>query len=76
MEITSIFITGLFAGGLTCLAVQGGLLASSIAQQEENKLEGEAKRFGHLLPIVSFLVTRLVAYTILGFFLGSIGTVF
>jgi len=76
MEITSIFITGLFAGGLTCLAVQGGLLASSIAQQEENKLEEEAKRFGHLLPVISFLVTRLIAYTLLGFLLGSIGTVF
>lgn len=76
MEITSIFITGLFAGGLTCLAVQGGLLASSIAQQEEDKLEGEAKRFGHLLPIISFLVTRLAAYTLLGFLLGSLGTVF
>lgn len=76
MEITSIFITGLFAGGLTCLAVQGGLLASSIAQQEENKLEEDAKRFGHLLPIISFLVTRLIAYTLFGFLLGSIGTVF
>ena len=76
MEITSIFITGLFAGGLTCLAVQGGLLASSIAQQEENKLEEDVKRFGHLLPIISFLVTRLIAYTLLGFLLGTIGTVF
>ncbi len=76
MEITSIFVTGLFAGGLTCLAVQGGLLASSIAQQEKNKLEEEIKLFGHLLPILSFLVTRLIAYTLLGFLLGSIGTVF
>lgn len=76
MDIITIFVTGLFAGGLTCLAVQGGLLASSIAQQEENKLEEEAKRFGHLLPILSFLITRLVAYTILGLLLGSIGSVF
>lgn len=76
MDIITIFITGLFAGGLTCLAVQGGLLASSIAQQEENKLEGEAKRFGHLLPIFSFLVTRLISYTLLGLLLGSLGSVF
>lgn len=76
MDIITIFVTGLFAGGLTCLAVQGGLLATSVAQQEENKLEVEAKRFGHLIPIVSFLVTRLLAYTILGLLLGSLGSVF
>lgn len=75
MDVITIFITGLFAGGLTCLAVQGGLLASSIAQQEESKLEEEAKRFGHLLPIASFLVTRLIAYTLFGFLLGSLGSV-
>lgn len=76
MDIITIFITGLFAGGLTCLAVQGGLLASSIAQQEENKLEEEAKRFGHLVPILSFLITRLIAYTLLGLLLGGLGSVF
>ena len=75
MDITTIFITGLFAGGLTCLAVQGGLLATSIAQQEEDKLADEAKRTGHAIPILSFLATRLVAYTILGIFLGILGSV-
>src|SRR6185369_10852669 len=29
------FITGLTTGGLSCLAVQGGLLASSLARQVE-----------------------------------------
>lgn len=76
MELASIFITGLFVGGLSCLAVQGGLLATSIAQQEENKFDEEAGRFGHILPIVSFLVTRLIAYTLLGFLLGSLGSIF
>lgn len=75
MDVLSIFITGLFAGGLTCLAVQGGLLASSIAQQEEEKLEEEAEKTGHLIPILSFLTTRLVAYTLLGLLLGSLGSV-
>lgn len=75
MDILTIFITGLFAGGLTCLAVQGGLLASSIAQQEEEKLEEEAEKTGHALPILSFLATRLVAYTLLGLLLGSLGSV-
>lgn len=74
MDITTIFITGLFAGGLTCLAVQGGLLASSIAQQESDKLKDEAIK-GHAVPILSFLVTRLIAYTLLGLLLGSLGSV-
>jgi sulfite exporter TauE/SafE len=34
-NIAIAFVTGLTAGGLSCLAVQGGLLASSIATQAE-----------------------------------------
>lgn len=75
MDIFTIFVTGLFAGGLTCLAVQGGLLASSIAQQEGEKLEEETQKTGHAIPILSFLATRLVAYTLLGLLLGSLGSV-
>ena len=33
------FITGLTAGGLSCLAVQGGLLTSSIAKQAEQDVQ-------------------------------------
>ncbi len=66
MDLITIFITGLLAGGLTCLAVQGGLLASSLAQQEEGA--------GELLPIFSFITTRLLAYTLLGALLGSLGS--
>lgn len=75
MNITTIFITGLFAGGLTCLAVQGGLLVSSIARQEEESLADEAKQTNHIIPLISFLVTRLIAYTILGIILGLLGSV-
>lgn len=38
MNLWVIFLTGLTVGGLTCLAVQGGLLASVIAAKES---EGE-----------------------------------
>lgn len=76
MNFFSIFITGLFAGGLTCLAVQGGLLASSIAQQEGERLAKKAKQTGHALPILAFLTTRLFAYTFLGFLLGALGAFF
>lgn len=75
MDLITIFITGLFAGGLTCLAVQGGLLTSLIAHQVSDKLTDDAKRAGHVLPIFSFLITRLIAYTLLGFLLGALGSV-
>ena len=37
-QILLAFVTGLTTGGLSCLAVQGGLLASSLAQQIEHEL--------------------------------------
>src|SRR3989344_482562 len=67
MNLTTIFITGLFAGGLTCLAVQGGLLASSVASQETDN---------HILPAAAFLIARFVAYTALGLILGALGSAF
>lgn len=76
MNLVTIFLTGLFAGALTCLAVQGGLLASSIAQREEEKLKDKTKSSGNALPILSFLAAKLGAYTILGFLLGWFGSLF
>ncbi len=73
MNLWAIFITGLTVGGLTCLAVQGGLLTSVIAAREEDDIE-EGKTGKHnLLPVLTFLVTKLVAYTTLGFLLGLFG---
>lgn len=76
MNLWTVFITGLFTGALTCLAVQGGLLATSIAQSEEEKLKEKTKRTGNALPILSFLGSKLIAYTILGFLLGGLGQAF
>ena len=39
MSLWLIFLTGLTTGGLACLAVQGGLLTSVIANQKEQELE-------------------------------------
>ena len=39
MDLWLIFLTCLTVGGLTCLAVQGGLLASIIAAREEEDFE-------------------------------------
>ncbi len=75
MDLLPIFLTGLLTGGLTCLAIQGGLLATTIAQRHEEKLKNEVRQTGKALPILSFLGAKLVAYTLLGFLLGMVGSV-
>ena len=82
------FVTGLTTGGLSCLAVQGGLLASSLAHQIEQdyleqatqrkKQRGRKKqlapRSSTATPIMLFLAAKLVAYTLLGALLGLLGS--
>lgn len=75
-NLLAIFLTGLLVGGLSCLAVQGGLLAATLAQREEEQLKDKMNKSGNALPIASFLIAKLVAYTILGFLLGSLGSAF
>lgn len=70
-----IFFTGLITGGLTCLAVQGGLLATTIAEREQERLQEGIKQ-GNAKPILYFLSAKLIAYTILGFLLGGVGSFF
>ncbi|MBP9798320.1 sulfite exporter TauE/SafE family protein [Candidatus Woesebacteria bacterium] len=76
INLWTIFITGLVTGGLSCLAVQGGLLAATIAQNEEEKLKSKTKQTGNAVPILAFLTAKLVAYTALGFLLGWFGSLF
>jgi sulfite exporter TauE/SafE len=76
INLWAIFLTGLLTGGLTCLAVQGGLLAATIAQREEEKLKEKTKQSGNAVPILAFLVAKLTAYTALGFLLGWFGSLF
>ena len=58
------FLTGLTTGGISCLAVQGGLLASSSTPEE---------RTGYR-PVGMFLLAKFIAHVILGFLLGAIGS--
>lgn len=101
MNLFVIFLTGLTTGGLSCLAVQGGLLTSVIANQKEEELDEvakgktltrkeqrKAKYFRELqqqtrstsfdkldwLPVTLFLIAKLIAHVILGFFLGWLGS--
>ena len=73
MDLWVIFLTGLTVGGLTCLAVQGGLLASVIAAREEIDLEAGNKKRHTIVATFIFLTTKLAVYTILGFILGAFG---
>ena len=77
------FITGITTGGLSCLAVQGGLLASSLAHQIEqdyvvgsvhHKKGSTASRSSSAFPIFLFLISKLIAYTLLGALLGWLGS--
>src|SRR5512133_1783283 len=84
------FVTGLTTGGLSCLAVQGGLLAGTLAHQIEedytqqavqrkpnkkNKAQIQAPVRSHTaLPILLFLGAKIVSYTLLGALLGLLGS--
>lgn len=82
MNLWLIFLTGLTSGGVTCAAMQGGLLASTIANQKvaEAKQDGaDAKPqsfdLGDWGPVVAFLSTKMVSHFILGGLLGMLGSV-
>jgi len=80
------FMTGLTAGGLSCMAVQGGLVTSSLAGQIENEIgktrnrqnnkQNSGKPIRLAKPIVLFLISKIFVYTLLGIALGSIGSIF
>lgn len=82
MNYWIIFLTGLTTGGLSCLAVQGGLLTSVIANQKDDELGSVAQKKKRPLgvidsldwmPVGLFLATKLISHTLLGFFLGWLG---
>jgi sulfite exporter TauE/SafE len=91
MNLWLIFLTGLTTGGLSCLAMQGGLLASIIAKQKHTELSVATASGKHSLrqaglfsgldqldwmPVSLFLATKLLAHIFLGFFLGWLGSLF
>lgn len=83
-QLVVAFVTGITTGGLSCLAMQGGLLASSLAHQIEQDYAGQLTRgkkkkqvsvhTNSALPIFLFLVAKVVAYTLLGALLGLVGS--
>jgi sulfite exporter TauE/SafE len=74
------FLTGLTTGGISCFAVQGGLLTSALVIDEAIRPRGPQAR-GEVnisknlkaKALVAFLIAKLIAYTLLGALLGLIG---
>lgn len=73
MNLWLIFLTGLTTGGFTCLALQGGLLATAVAAQKGNQ---DQSLKSTLLPTSIFIAAKIGAYTVVGFLLGWLGSMF
>lgn len=81
MNLWIIFLTGLTSGGVTCAAMQGGLLASTIANQknldnDQKSPDSKVNSFdiGDWGPVAIFLTTKLGSHIILGLLLGALGS--
>lgn len=75
MSPLTAFLTGLSTGGLTCLAVQGGLLLGLLAIRQDDEGEVYLGRWQRLiLPVNAFLVAKILVYSIFGFALGALGS--
>lgn len=83
MNLGAIFLTGLTTGGLSCLAMQGGLLASIMANQKEKELEETSNETissssltlrKDMVSVSLFLISKIIVHTLLGFLLGWLGS--
>ncbi|MET9959601.1 sulfite exporter TauE/SafE family protein [Streptomyces sp. NPDC006326] len=74
---TTLFLTGvttgLFAGGASCAAVQGGLLAGAVGRRSTEWTKERWERSGLFTPIGAFLGAKLLSHSLLGAALGLIG---
>ncbi|MBP9700016.1 sulfite exporter TauE/SafE family protein [Candidatus Woesebacteria bacterium] len=83
MNLGTIFLTGLTTGGLSCLAMQGGLLASIMANQKEKELDATSNSplssssltlRKDMVSVSLFLISKIIVHTLLGFLLGWLGS--
>lgn len=83
MSLWAVLLTGLLAGGASCAAVQGGLLAGVVARRRQPEPVragtgggGEAAPvalYANASPVAGFLVGKLASHTALGAALGLVG---
>ena len=86
MSLWAVLLTGLFAGGASCAAVQGGLLTGVLARRHPERVVGKspkarrAKRAeprrptrDDAVPVAGFLAGKLVSHALFGALLGLVG---
>lgn len=89
MSLWAVLLTGLFAGGASCAAVQGGLLAGTLARSRPEPAlatvggQGRPKKKTpppppppsrkDLAPVGAFLAGKLASHALLGAALGLLG---
>jgi sulfite exporter TauE/SafE len=83
VSLWAVFLTGLLAGGASCAAVQGGLLAGAVTRRRQADPAlvpaGEAvpsagpTRTDDAVPVVGFLAGKLLSHAALGAALGTLG---
>ncbi len=66
INLLSIVIAGVTTGGLSCFAVQGGLLTSAMAHTKGSQA----------VPVIAFILAKLFAYAAIGAALGAFGSIF
>ena len=88
MSLWAVLLTGLFAGGASCAAVQGGLLAGTLARRRPEATLGTVRAQRRtkrtppppppspredLAPVGAFLTGKLASHALLGAALGLLG---
>lgn len=75
VDLWVVFFTGLTVGGLSCLAIQGGLLAAALARPADGlpQQTGTVQLARSAWPVAYFLGAKLLAHAALGWLLGSLG---
>lgn len=68
-----IFVTGVLSGGVSCMAVQGGLLTAAIASLLHTGRQENTRRI-IILATGAFLGAKLAIHTLFGALLGSFGS--
>lgn len=84
MSLWAAFATGLLAGGASCAAVQGGLLAGVVARRGDappvaagrrgTRPAAEPTSGQDVVPVAGFLAGKLVSHAALGAALGALGS--
>ena len=88
MSLWAVLVTGLLAGGASCAAVQGGLLAGTLARRpvptparsggqpraaRTQPSPPRSSRRGDLAPVGAFMTGKLASHVVLGAALGLVG---